>query len=41
MFPWVAQRLTQDLGNGSDKGDAAGQSRQEAHGEAIGVESTD
>ncbi len=31
MLPWVAQRPTQDLGNSSDKGDDAGQNRQEVH----------
>ena len=41
MFPQVAQRPTQDLGNGSDKGDDASQHRQEAHEEAIRVEDTE
>ena len=41
MFPWVAQRPAQDLGNGGDEGDDASQNSQEAYGEAIRVEGTE
>ena len=41
MFPRVTQRPTQDLGNCSDKGDDAGQNRQEAHEESIRIKGTE
>ena len=41
MFPRVAQRPTQDLGNGSDKGDDASQNRQETYEEAIRIKGTE
>src|SRR5260370_17652652 len=39
MVPRVTQRQTQDLDNSGDKGDDTGQNCQEAHEEAIWVES--
>jgi len=41
MFPWVTQRLSQDLGNSSNKGDDTSQNCQEAYGEATWVEGTE